>query len=73
MGSDYQEPDDEHYHRMLGMNKDNVEKLVRGRIAKRKQNPTAVDDQIDPNAFNPIQFIIDQLKKVHAEQQKINK
>ena len=29
---------------MLGMAKDNVEKLVRNRIAKHKDNPTAVDD-----------------------------
>ncbi len=59
MGSDYEESDDEEYHKMLGMDKDNVEKLVRLRIAKHKDNPTAVDDEIDPNAFNPIQFIIE--------------
>ena len=49
---------------MLGMEKDTVEKLVRGRIEKHKKNPAAVDDEIDENAFNPIQFIIDELKKV---------
>lgn len=68
MGSDYEEPDDEPYHKMLGMNKDSVQKLVRARIAKHKENPTAVDDEIDPNAFNPIQFIIDELKKSQAQQ-----
>ncbi len=51
---------------MLGMNKESVEKLVRTRIAKHKDNPTAVDDEIDPNAFNPIQFIIAELKRVQA-------
>lgn len=55
---------------MLGMNKENVEKLVRTRIAKHKENPTAVDDEIDPNAFNPIQFIIDELKRVHQDMNK---
>ena len=65
MGSDYEEEDDTEYHKMLGMNKDNVEKLVRGRIEKHKKNPAAVDDEIDENAFNPIQFIIDELKQVH--------
>jgi hypothetical protein len=29
---------------MLGMNKQAVDKLVRSRIAKHKENPTAVDD-----------------------------
>ena len=51
---------------MLGMNKESGEKLVRTRIAKHKDNPTAVDDEIDPNAFNPIQFIIAELKRVQA-------
>ena len=44
MGSDYEEEDDTEYHKMLGMDKDNVEKLVRGRIEKHKKNPAAVDD-----------------------------
>lgn len=71
MGSDYEESDDEEYHRMLGMNKETVDKLVRGRIAKHKENPTAVDDDIDPNAFDPIEFIILELKKIHNGQQVV--
>lgn len=41
------------------MDKDNVEKLVRTRIQKHKVNPTAVDDELDQNAFNPMNFIIE--------------
>ncbi len=36
MGSDYEQPDDENYHNMLGMKKQHVQKLVRTRIAKHK-------------------------------------
>ena len=68
MGSDYEEEDDSEYHKRLEMDKETVDKLVRQRIEKHKINPTAVDDEIDPNAFNPIRFIIDELKKIHAEQ-----
>ena len=71
MGSDYEESDDQQYHNMLGMNKETVDKLVRARIAKHKQNPTAMDDDIDPNAFDPIQFIISELKKIHNQQEVI--
>ena len=53
---------------MLGMQKETVEKLVRGRIEKHKKNPTAVDDEIDENAFNPIQFIIDELKQAQNKE-----
>lgn len=70
MGSDYEEEDDEEYHKMLGMEKETVEKLVRGRIEKHKKNPTAVDDEIDENAFNPIQFIIDELKRAHNKEKE---
>jgi hypothetical protein len=68
MGSDYEESDDEEYHKMLGMDKSTVDKLVRNRIQKHRENQNDVEDEIDPNAFNPIQFIIDELKKVHREQ-----
>ena len=44
MGSDYEEEDDSEYHKMLEMEKERVDKLVRSRIAKHKVNPTAVDD-----------------------------
>lgn len=46
-------------HLNAGMDKDNVEKLVRTRIQKHKVNPTAVDDELDQNAFNPMNFIIE--------------
>ena len=36
MGSDYEESDDEEYHKSLGMNKNDVETLIRKRIAKHK-------------------------------------
>ena len=36
MGSDYEESDDEEYHKILGMNKETVEGLIRKRIAKHK-------------------------------------
>ena len=49
------------------MDKERVEKLVRSRIEKHKINPTAVDDELDSNAFNPIRFLIDELKKVQEE------
>lgn len=48
-----------HIHLNTGMDKDNVEKLVRTRIQKHKVNPTAVDDELDQNAFNPMNFIIE--------------
>ena len=44
---------------MLEMDKERVEKLVRSRIEKHKVNPTAVDNELDSNAFNPIRFLID--------------
>lgn len=68
MGSDYEEEDDSEYHAMLGMEQERVEKLVRSRIEKHKINPTAVDDELDPNAFNPIKFIIRELKAAHEIQ-----
>ena len=72
MGSDYEEEDDSEYHSMLGMEKEKVEKLVRSRIEKHKVNPTAPDEELDPNAFNPIRFIIEELKKVREDQKSQN-
>lgn len=57
---------------MLGMDKENVEKLVRSRIEKHKKNPVSMDDEIDPNAFNPIQFIIDELRKAQVSAKQKN-
>lgn len=54
------------------MDKENVEKLVRSRIEKHKKNPVSMDDEIDPNAFNPIQFIIDELRKAQVSAKQKN-
>ncbi len=61
MGSDYEESDDEDFHKILKMNKETVDVLIRKRIAKhknKKMNDDS-DEEIDPNAFNPIAFIIE--------------
>ena len=65
MGSDYEESDDDDYHKALGMSKEVVEALVRKRIAKHKNK--VLDDDSDNdlglNVFNPIDFIIEELKQ----------
>jgi|JI9StandDraft_2_1071091.scaffolds.fasta_scaffold593816_1 hypothetical protein len=67
MGSDYEESDDDELHKALGMNKESVENLVRKRIAKHKKG--ALDDsdgELDQNVFNPIDFIVAELKAHQA-------
>lgn len=68
MGSDYEESDDDQYHKALGMSKEAVETLVRKRIQKHK-NKILEDDsdtEFDQNVFNPIDFIIAELKTHQA-------
>jgi hypothetical protein len=45
MGSDYEESDDEEYHKALAMKKEEVETLIRKRIAKHRSRP--LDDDSD--------------------------
>lgn len=72
MGSDYEESDDEELHKALGMTKEAVESLVRRRIAKHK-NRILDDDsdaEIDQNVFNPIDFIVKELKAYQSQKGK---
>ena len=71
MGSDYEESDDEEFHKALGMKKDAVETLVRRRIEKHKNKILDEDDtELDQNVFNPIDYIISELKAYQAQRGK---
>lgn len=72
MGSDYEESDDESFHKALGMQKEAVESLVRRRIEKHKNKilEEDSDNELDQNVFNPIDFIIAELKAYQAEKGK---
>lgn len=72
MGSDYEESDDDAYHKALGMAKQAVESLVRRRIEKHKNKilDEDSDTQLDQNVFNPIDFIIAELKAYQAQKGK---
>lgn len=68
MGSDYEESDDEEQHKALGMAKEAVQALVRGRIAKHKSRKldNDSDNEIHGEVFNPMDFIIQELKDYQA-------
>lgn len=72
MGSDYEESDDEEQHKLLGMTKEAVQALVRSRIAKHKsrQLDNDSDNEIHGDVFNPMDFIIQELKDYQASKKK---
>lgn len=72
MGSDYEESDDEEQHKALGMSKEAVQALIRGRIAKHKNRrlDDDSDNEINGDVFNPMDFIIQELKDYQAAKKK---
>ena len=70
MGSDYEQSDDEEYHKALGMKREDVEDMVWKRIEKAKNKQLEDVNEIDPNIFDPINFIIRDLKVAHEKIQK---
>lgn len=72
MGSDYEESDDDVFHKALGMPKEAVESMIRRRIEKHKNKMLDEDSdtEIDQNVFNPIDFIISELKAYQTESGK---
>lgn len=50
------------------MNKEAVESLVRKRIAKHRNRilDDGSDDELEENVFNPIDFIVNELKSYQA-------
>lgn len=74
MGSDYEESDDEQYHKVLGLNKQSVDTLIHKRIARKKEKNGENEDEesleLEDNIFNPITFIIAELKAYQATKTK---
>ena len=72
MGSDYEESDDEELHKALAMTKEAVQTLVRRRISKHKNRILDDDSDADiqQNVFNPIEFIVKELKAYQQQKGK---